>query len=173
MRPNQIPEWLGPIILEYLTYDPETGVIRWKKNKGGRAKAGAIAGCVAANGYLHIRLNNRLLLGHHVAWFLMTGEFPQTLVDHKDQNPENNKWENLRKATGSQNVVNSSSRTKSRTGFRGVRLTPQGKYQVRICYQKKTTYCGVYDKADEAAAVYNRRAQEIHGEFAVLNRFAA
>ena len=57
---------------EELIYDPATGRFTWKKEPG-----------TISNGYHYIRVNQRTLLAHRIAWLLATGEDPDGLViDH-------------------------------------------------------------------------------------------
>ena len=91
---------------EYLTYDKSTGEIRWAKYRGGSGrKAGDLAGYVDCNGYRTIRFRGRLYLACHLAWFLATGEWPTCTVDHKNLNASDDRLENLRLATHSQNIA--------------------------------------------------------------------
>jgi hypothetical protein len=46
---------------ELLSYDPASGVFRWKVNRGGTAKADSVAGSVDANGYIAIQIDGETL----------------------------------------------------------------------------------------------------------------
>jgi hypothetical protein len=50
----------------------------------------------------------------------MTGDWPPEYVDHKDGNPNNNAWDNLRLATAQQNAQNKKRKYNSYTGIKGV-----------------------------------------------------
>lgn len=92
---------------------------------------------------------------------------PGKVVDHKNRNGLDNHRINLRHGTISQNGANSRQRT-GVSQFRGVR--PHGtKWQAYLGYQGKTIPLGVYDDPAEAARVRDRKALELHGEFAWLN----
>lgn len=50
---------------------------------------------------------------------MVTGNEPVALIDHRDRNPQNNIFSNLREATNSQNTSNSALNVKNTTGFKG------------------------------------------------------
>lgn len=74
---------------------------------------------------------------------------------------------NVRWASPSQNAANT--RSKNKTGFRGVDLLPSGRYRALIMVGSKKTSLGVFDTAQEAADAYDRKAVEVFGGFAMLN----
>lgn len=91
------------------------------------------------------------------------------MVDHKNGNGLDNRKENLRIATYQENAFNrkkASSKTTSR--FKGV--TRKGnKWQASIGVDRKTIYLGRYDNEESAAAAYDKKATELHGQYASLN----
>ena len=90
-------------------------------------------------------------------------------VDHKNGNRLDNRRENLRVCTRSQNLYNQ--KKKNRSGYKGVIFNPCQKkpYIVMISIAGKLTYIGNYLTAKHAATVYDDAARQYHGEFAVLN----
>jgi DUF971 family protein len=97
----------------------------------------------------------------------MTGEWPKMLVDHKDGNRRNNRWDNLREATPTQNMVNSKTRVTNKLGVKGVRLHETGKYQVRLGIgNMRYKHIGLYATIEEARAAYKEAAIARNGEFA-------
>ena len=93
-------------------------------------------------------------------------------MDHKDQDPvNNNRIENLRVATRTQNQGNVVKRANCTSPFKGVAWhKPQAKWRAQIQFGKKKEHLGYFDHEHEAALAYNKRATELFGEFAVLNR---
>ena len=73
-----------------LTYDPETGVFRWKVDRGQRVKVGDIAG-TEFNGYRRIRIKGRAFKAHRLAFLLMTGAMPSDQVDHINGQKDDNR----------------------------------------------------------------------------------
>ena len=86
-----------------LSYDPATGIFRWKVWRGGKAKAGAIAGSLDSAGYRQIQVDGKLWSAGRLAWLFMKREIPEFEIDHKDKNRDNARWANLRLATRQQN----------------------------------------------------------------------
>lgn len=103
---------------------------------------------------------------HRLAWVIMTGVEPVALVDHKNGNPLDNRWTNLRAATHGQNNSNRKKTKANTTGYKGVSLDKQGFIRASITYNKKTYYLGRYDTMKEAHAAYSEAAIALHGEFA-------
>jgi len=85
-------------------------------------------------------------------------------IDHKNRNPLDNRRQNLRIATTTQNMWNRTSTSKS--GYRGVKTSGK-KYQARIGTGR--TYIGTFNTAEEAACAYDEKAKEFYGEFANTN----
>lgn len=88
------------------------------------------------------------------------------VIDHINRDPMDNRLENLRWATSSQNAANRGPRSKS--GFKGVVLKG-AKYEASIKSWKRNVYLGRYDTAEEAARAYDYYALLMYGEFAYLN----
>ncbi|MBT2232198.1 HNH endonuclease [Nonomuraea sp. NEAU-A123] len=91
-------------------------------------------------------------------------------VDHINRNPLDNRRENLRPATRTQNARNRWGW--GQTGYKGVRARgPRGAgpYEAAIYVDKKRIYLGRLKTAEEAARLYDAAAKERFGEFAALN----
>jgi len=89
------------------------------------------------------------------------------VVDHKNRYGLDNHRVNLRHATRGQNNINRAWDT-GVSGFRGV-YPCRDKWGAKIGHQRRTLYIGVFDDPAEAARAYDRKAIELHGEFACLN----
>lgn len=88
-------------------------------------------------------------------------------VDHKDRNKANNQRENLRAATQSQNIANSSLRKDSVSGFKGVTWAArEQKWKAEIKVNGKSKFLGYFDEPAEGGAAYSRAAKQYFGEFA-------
>lgn len=151
---------------EVLAYQPDTGNFYWLETLSNRAVAGTRAGCTDSRGYLRLGLDGFTYPGHCLAWFYMTKKWPVPECDHKDVNPSNNKWSNLRQASLSQNRGNARIRSNNTTGFKGVRLHWTGRYEAYLTMRGKQKYLGGFDNPVEAHAAYMVAAKKYFGEFA-------
>lgn len=103
----------------------------------------------------------------HIMWFIMTGSWPtKPYIDHKDGNPENMTWDNLREASGEQNGVNRHSDSFARIindvyMYPGVRRSGKNSFSV----QYKNKHFGTFPTVEEANAFAFAKRKEIYGEF--------
>jgi hypothetical protein len=148
------------------TYDPRTGLLYWRIASG-RQPAGAIAGCRAPDGRILVSVDGRLQKAHRVIWKMMTGKEPPHLIDHRDRNGCNNRWSNLRKATKSQNNMNSDTIPRHNTsGIRGVSFFSRtGRYRATIKKDGVSHHLGYFDSPEAAAQAYRAAALRLHGEW--------
>lgn len=151
---------------ELLSYDPETGIFTRLKNVA-NVKAGALAGCPDKDGYMQIRVDSKLYKSHRLAWLYMTGEAPPARIDHKDVDPANNKWGNLREATAATNAWNSGIAADNTSGVKNVhRHSKSGKWYVEVSANKERHRQGPFDSPKEAALAAQQARSKLHGEFA-------
>src|SRR5678815_1371348 len=86
-----------------LSYDAETGNLRWKVRPTTNVAVGDIAGCADHRGYRLVRLDRKLHLVHRVAWALHYGAWPAVEIDHINLDKGDNRIANLRLALRAQN----------------------------------------------------------------------
>ena len=96
---------------------------------------------------------------------------PRVQVDHKFHNKLDNRKEVLRLCSNSQNHMNIDSYKNTSSKYKGVYWDSSGdkKWIVRIRFKGKQIYLGMYFSEDVAARMYNLKAIELFGEFALLN----
>ncbi len=88
-------------------------------------------------------------------------------VDHINLDTLDNRRENLRVATNSQNQYNKPLQKNNTSGYKGVTYFKQfGKWVARIRVNNKSIYLGVFDTPEAAADARKIAAIELHGEFA-------
>lgn len=154
---------------ELLHYEPMTGVFHWLKTTSRRVKPGHVAGTEGPRGIaIKTKLFGRPMLCHRLAWLYMTGSLPPKgmVVDHKDRNPFNNAFSNLRLCTQQENTWNQGLKALNRTGVKGVSLLSSGRFHARIRTKEGTKLLGNFKTLAEAAAVVNAARAKYHGEFA-------
>lgn len=74
-------------------------------------------------------------------------------VDHINGDTLDNRKSNLRVATPKENAANRGRTRRNRSGYKGVRLTPNGRWRAEVCLRGKTNphHVGMFDTAEEAA----------------------
>ena len=151
-------------------FDYKEGMLFWKISRS-PVFPGKRAGCLCRHrGYRYIRINYKLYAEHNLIWIYHNGDIPEGFeVDHRDRNKLNNKLENLRLATRTQNNGNRDT-TYGTSQFKGVYFDKQtGKWRAEIRYQKKRKRLGRFLNELDAAKAYDRAAKELFGEFAKCN----
>lgn len=88
--------------------------------------------------------------------------------DHKNRNSLDNRKQNLRKCTNSQNKANTRRIKTGKSGFIGVTRCKR-KWKARIGINRKSINLGYFRTPEEAAKKRDKAAIKFHGEFAVLN----
>lgn len=90
-------------------------------------------------------------------------------IDHKNRNGLDNRKENLRPATNSQNHMNRGALEGRR--FKGPTLTVnRGKpWQSKIEINGKKIHLGYFKSEEEAARAYDTKARDLFGEYARTN----
>ena len=158
-----------------LRYDAATGFLYWNRRDdvgewwNGRFAEKRAGAHLDRKGYCTIGIDNRTYRTHRVIWAYVTGEWPDTEVDHRDTDRQNNRFKNLRKASVEQQRMNMSLHKDSQTGFKGVSLNKRFGYRSRIWVDKKEVTLGYFKTAEEAHAAYVAAARKHFGEFARSN----
>jgi len=159
MKAKPIPDSIGQVLeVDELC---ESG-LRWKHNN-------KPAGSKHYAGYFEVGHKGKRYLAHRVIWLLITGADPgEYQIDHKDGNRANNKFENLRLATSSQNLSNRGKLKNNAGNYKGVTRHRFG-YVSQIRVNRKQIHIGTFKTEEEAAEAYNQAAIKHHGEYAKLN----
>ena len=92
---------------------------------------GTIAGSTDSSGARQVVIDWETHLAHRVIWKLVTGEDPSLEIDHKNRDPGDNRWENLRLANRRQQMWNKGSRKDNLSGRAGIQLRGK-RYGVRL-----------------------------------------
>jgi hypothetical protein len=89
------------------------------------------------------------------------------IVDHIDSNTLNNRRENLRLATYSQNSMNTRISSRNTSGYKGVSVDATGNsWRAQIKAEGEIKYLGLYSTPEEAHEAYKIAAVKYFGEFA-------
>lgn len=106
-------------LLQLVSYDPQTGVMRWKLARR-KCTPGVEVGRFQRQGYRQVYIEGRAYYVHVLAVFYMTGEWPPHDIDHRNADKDDNRWLNLRPATRSQNKANCPKQSNNKVGLKGI-----------------------------------------------------
>lgn len=144
-----------------IDYDRKTGRFWWRGEPG----------TIASNGYRYIKVNQVLILAHRLAWMLHYGREADGLVDHINGDRLDNRIENLRIATYSQNSANAKRHSRNTSGLKGASKVLKngkwtGRWQASITFRRKQTNLDYFDTREETHKAYLEAATKYQGEFA-------
>lgn len=159
-----------PMDIEYLnkvlTYAHENGVFTWKLrgddmfsnpsavNPWNARHAGKVAGSRGKGGYIKIRIKDKILLGHRIAWAMHhQSQIPSGMViDHVNHNPSDNRIDNLRVVSLSENARNMRLSGFNKSGYHGVYFCKQKqKWAAQIKIGGIHKHLGYFDDIKDAA----------------------
>ena len=139
-----------------------------RKTSLGNRKAGSIVGCKQKNGYFITQVFKRFYYVHRLIFMMHHGYMPKT-VDHIDGNPSNNKIENLRSCSQSQNACNKTKQINNSSGYKNVYWASRHKRWVAcVNYKGKKHIFGTFKNLDDAVLAAKTGRARIHGEFAKM-----
>lgn len=110
---------------------------------------------------------------HRLVWKLHNGPIPDGyVVDHIDRNRLNNRIENLRLATRSENSMNAKGKSGKKSGLpKNVAIDwiygDITKYRAQVMVGGKVHRVGNIDTVEEAARVASAMRDELHKDFKV------
>ena len=147
-------------------FDYLDGQLIWKAPTSNRVSVGDVAGTPHPGGYLKICVNGKKYFAHRLIYLFHHGYIPNFL-DHIDRNGKNNKIENLREATLSQNIGNTKIRSDNTSGYRGVSWDKKAnKWLAKITIFEKQKYLGYFSNPEAAYKAYCEVAKNHYGKFA-------
>ena len=127
-------------------YDEDTGIVSNRATK-------KEVGYKQPNAYIRMGIGGRYIDVHRFAFFYMLGKIPEE-VDHRDRDPSNNAWANLRATTPALN--------KSNRAHSGVELLDSGSYRARINYEGEAKHLGTFALRTDAEEAVKKFKQQIY-----------
>lgn len=109
------------ILRDKLHYNPITGIFTWITKPNSKRKILIAGHTYKSTGYVTIRICKQLYLAHRLAFLYMLGYLPPYQVDHINRVRNDNRWNNLRLATPSENNINKKQSENEMVGI-GVRI---------------------------------------------------
>lgn len=149
-------------------YNPVTGVFKRvlkKSFKRNYYTCDFTPTSVTGWGYLQVSFNGRPNVIHRIIYSMMTNsDIPEGFdVDHIDGDRLNNKWNNIRLVTRSDNLKNMGVKSTNTSGHHGVsRRSDTGSYHAYINSNGKRIHLGNFPGFEEAVAA-RKVAENVHG----------
>ena len=146
------------------TFFYEDGNLFWKKQTGRRINVGKVAGR-DCHGYRMIGLMKKSYMTHRLVFMFHHGYLPPE-VDHIDGNKSNNKIENLRAATHSENLKNQKLKSSNVSGQKNVGWAKrEQRWRVRLTVDGKDKHIGYFKDRELADLVAMEACNLHHKEF--------
>jgi hypothetical protein len=147
-------------------YEYRDGKLYHKNNVLTVAKKGDCVTRVNNKGYVVVGLKGKQYLAHRIVFLMHHGYLPK-VTDHVDGGKTNNRIENLRECSYSQNNCNTTLRKDNKSGHKGVFFRKDtNKWSARINYNGVDKSLGCFLNKEDAVEAYRKAADELHKEFA-------
>lgn len=146
-----------------LHYDPSTGIFT-RLLRASNMPAGSIAGSIQnRDGYVIIRVLGHRHTAHRLAWFYMTGFWPEGEIDHINRVRNDNRWTNLRDISHIENIHNCSpdKSAKSQNVYWDGRNG--GRWYGAFRFRNKTYYAGSSRDRETALHLVEKMKFEVMG----------
>ena len=148
-------------LTDALNYDEETGHFTWLVSTR-NTKPGQRAGHDGPNGYRVVTFNKKRYYEHRLAWHFVHGEWPFE-VDHLNRDKADNRLQNLREVTKSQNQWNRGLQKNNTSGVSGVSWCNfTDRWAVTIKVGGAKCRLGRHDTLFDAAAVAQSFRNRMH-----------
>lgn len=152
---------------ELFIYDPATGLLTNRVDRGSRAREGREAGNKDSQGYRIVRVDKKMLKVHRIIWALQFDEWPEGPLDHIDGVVDNNRIANLRVASYADNNRNRRITDANSSGHKGVNWCKRSqKWRVGIKVNRRPLHIGMFSDFETAAKAYREAAVKYFGAFA-------
>ena len=145
-----------------------TGNLHWKVSRSNRVKVGSEAGYINTHdGYRYINIDRKMYKAHRLVWLYVFGEFPDGILDHKNQCRSDNRIHNLRECSQSENMCNRGKTANNTSGYKGVCFhKTTGKWRASVIKHGKKHSLGLHFTPEDAYIAYVKGCELIHKEFA-------
>lgn len=137
---------------------------QWRQKIFNSRQAGKEAGTVR-NGYKVVNFSEKRMLVHRIVYLYHHGFLPKE-IDHINRNTIDNRIENLREATHSQNCMNKNLYKSNTSGVKGVSFHKKtNKWAAGIRLNGKWKHLGLFDEIEKASMARFNAEKIYYGEF--------
>jgi hypothetical protein len=122
-----------------------------------KSKIGSIAGSTMANGYRYIQIGKKNYRAHRIVWLYVYGHFPTSHIDHINGDRADNRIENLREASNSENMMNQGVSARNKSGYLGITWSQiRNRWCVGVKVLGKSKNVGRFLNLDDAISARDR-----------------
>jgi HNH endonuclease len=148
-------------------YEWESGALVWRDSPRIGKKAGMRAGTIGSHGYWIVTFEGKKYRASRIIWLMVNGRWPLPEIDHQNGNRADDRFNNLREATRTEQLGNTRVRVDNSLGVKGVSPSSHspGKFCAFICRGGKRKNLGTFSTIMAARAAYDAAAVEWHGQF--------
>lgn len=150
-------------LIHVLKYCKTSGKFTWRVDRGS-ALAGTLAGSEYKK-YIRVKINGVRFAAHRLAWFYVTGSWPENQVDHRNGICDDNRWRNLRKAIGQREQQQNQKRyTTNTSGVPNVYPVKYGRWAVRVQGYDGKLFYKEFKRTEfkEACRIAKEAKQKLH-----------
>jgi hypothetical protein len=164
MNVTAIQNLTAELARKLLRYEPETGKLFWRERSAefftdewtrmtwnARFSGKQAIMCPDRGGYHAGTILYRTYRAHRVIWLIQTGNWPVAQVDHINGVKTDNRWNNLRDVSASENLRNCRMSRNNTSGVTGVRQSRSGKWIAYIHVNGRDQRIGQFSTIEEAA----------------------
>jgi len=158
--PNSNTNKLFSDLFEY-----ENGILHWTQNAPRKVR-GKVAGGINTKGYVKVSIQNKRYGAHQIVFAMHHGYIPE-FIDHINGIKSDNRIENLRVVTKSENGYNRKQLPNNTSGAKNVSYRADtNKWRVDVRVNGKSRCFGSYDDFELADLVAIEARNKYHGKFA-------
>lgn len=152
---------------QIVTYDEQIGHLVWQHTHGKRVRGCCVGSEGNRRGDLKVCIGGKRYFQHRLIWLYVHGVWPNGFIDHIDGDPKNNRIENLREASCTENLWNTRRSRKNTSGYKGVSWDRKTcSWRAYVTANGKTHWLGNFQTKEAAFAARVATADKLHGEFA-------
>lgn len=164
-RHDSMSEFNSTRLRELLDYDQKTGKFTWRVSRARTAKAGSEAGTGGGEDYVRIMISGKMYKAHRLAWLYVHGSWPSGQIDHINGVRDDNRIDNLRDVTRSENMQNQRRPQRSNPHL-GVTWCKRRKlWLAQIVVSGRNKFLGYYEQPEKASAAYLSAKKEHHAGY--------
>jgi hypothetical protein len=147
-------------------FEYRDGELFWRIKPHGSVQIGDVAGKIGKPEYKTFCFKQRRYKTHRVIYLIHHGCMPDE-IDHINGNKFDNRIENLRPVTRSQNQCNKPMMKNNTSGHRCVSWDKRKQaWHVRVTIKGTNYFYGYFNDLEIAALIANEARAKLHGEFA-------